>query len=193
MYALRKVANILGMSLILTLLIGLSGTRADAAIVGPWNLSGPGTTSVDVDGNSTLFTYALDPAGFATQTWTATANVVESGLYQFDWTYSGLHAFFNVTAFLNTINPNQSLVDAGPAFCCTSPSSGFSFAGSEAFLVTAGQTIGFSFGGSNSDSNNSLIGTVEISAVPLPPAFLMLLVALGLTGFIAHRGGSPGY
>lgn len=188
MSLLHMIARIFAIPLLALMLFGTSERNANAAIVAPWTISGPGSTSVDTFGNTTSFTYALNDAGFATQTWTATANVIESGLYQFDWNYSGLHAFFNVRAFLNSSNLANSLVDAGPSNCCTPPSNGFNFSGSDAFLVNAGQNISFTFGGSNSDIDNFLLGTLEISAVPLPPAFLMLLVALGMTAFIHHRG-----
>ncbi|MEM7212986.1 MAG: hypothetical protein AAF479_14025, partial [Pseudomonadota bacterium] len=154
--------------------------QSGAVAVGPWSLAGPGdTTIVEID-DTTHFNYSINPSGLSTQTWTATAVVAESGVYQFDWTFSGLHSFFNVTAFLNTINPASTLVNAGPTNCCTPPSNGFSYSGTDAFAVTAGQTIGFAFGGSNSDSNDFLAGTLSISAVPLPPAFVLMLAALGL-------------
>lgn len=168
--------------------VAASSGVAHAVAVGPWTLSGPGDTSIVEIGDLTHFNYSLNPSGSATHTWTATSVVAESGVYSFDWTYSGLHAFFNVRAFLNTINPAETLVNAGPANCCTPPSNGFSYTGSHAIAVIAGQTIGFAFGGSNSDSNDFLSGTLTISAVSLPPALLMLLAALGLTGFVARRG-----
>lgn len=172
-------------------LLAHSGT-ANAVAVGPWSLAGPGDTTIVGVGDTTHFNYSLNPSGSATQTWTASTLVAESGVFQFDWTYSGQHAFFNVRAFLTTLNPAGTLVDAGPANCCTPPSNGFTYTGTSSFQVLAGQTIGFAFGGSNSDSNDFLSGTLSISTVPLPPALLMLLGALGLTGFISHRGRRRG-
>lgn len=161
------------------------GAQAQAASIGAWTLSGPGVTSVSGANDSPTFTYALNPAGFDTVTWTASAEVLESGTYEFDWNYSGFHAFFNVTAFLNTTNPFSNLVDEGPENCCTSPSAGFDFSGNTSFAVTAGDTIGFTFGGSNFDSNNQLNGTLIIEAVPLPATGLMLLAGVG--GMVAMR------
>lgn len=189
----RDLPNLIVLIVMSILLISSSGMPAKAVVVGPWSLTGPGSTSVDISDNSTILSYALNAADFTPQTWTATANVIETGLYQFDWEYNGLHAVFGVEVFLDTTNPNLTLVDVGPADCCASPSGGFSFNGSDAFLVTAGETIGFTFGGTNTDIDNYLLGSLEVSAVPLPSTFVMLLIALSLTGFIAHRGGRLRY
>ena len=173
----RKLANLVCAAVLAVAGIGAAGT-AEASMLSAWSLSGPGTTSVSGTNDSPTFSYNLNPAGFSEVTWTAQANVLSSGVYSFDWNYSGFHSFFNVTAFLDTTNPVQSLVSAGPANCCTSPSSGFNFSGQDSFAVTAGETIGFAFGGSNFDSNNVLRGTLTVNRVPLPAGGLLLMTAI---------------
>jgi hypothetical protein len=131
----------------------------------------------------------LDPAGFSTETWTATAVAPASGDYTVNWDYSGFHAFFEVTAFLNTFlngTPVTNLVSAGPQDCCTPPSGGFDYTGSYTFIgINAGDSLGFTFGGSNFDSNNVLRGTLNLQQV-LEPASLALL-GIGLAGVVFSK------
>ena len=139
---------------------------ADAAPT-VWSGSGPGTTTVVSDGTATdpLFTYDLNPAGFNTVSWDFTTVAAQTGPVTLGYEYSGLHAWYHVTAFLNaTVNgvTVAPLVNAGPQNCCTSPSNGFTYTGSVTLNVNAGDAYGFRFGGGNFDSNNSLRGTLKV-------------------------------
>lgn len=155
-----------------------------------WTGSGNGSLTVDGDitGGASL-AYNLPSANFSAQTWSFLTTATQAGTYTYDWTYSGNHAWFAVTAFLNSVtNGNStSLVNAGPANCCSSPSNGFSYSGTTTFNVAAGDVYGFNFGGNNSDSNNFLTGTLSIAAVPEPSTYAMLLAGLGMLGFAARR------
>jgi len=153
-----------------------------------WSISGPGTVSATQNGVTDWdLDYYLNPAGFSPVTWNVTSSVVDqAGDYTFDWNYSGFHAFFGVTAFLNT-SDLTTLVNAGPANCCTDPSDSFSYSGTYTFTgLNVGDVIGFSMGGGNFDSNNQLGGTlnlVQTSSVPEPESLLILslgLLSLGL-------------
>lgn len=161
--------------------------QAGAVSLSPWTISGPGTTSVSGSDISPVFTYDYARPNFNAVTWTAEAMVLESGTYSFDWNYTGFHAFFAVTASLGTTNPTSTLVSAGPNDCCTTPSAGFNYSGRTSFDVTAGETIGFVFGGDNNDRNNVLRGTLTITSVPTPAAGFMLLSVIGAAGFVAKR------
>lgn len=183
----RSIRNLVSALAIVSAAVFSGGNQAEAATIGSWTISGPGTTSISGTDGSPTFNYSLAPAGFNTVTWTASATVLTSGQYAFDWDYSGFHAFFDVTAFLNTINPTSSLVAAGPENCCTAPSAGFNYSGTTGFAVTAGDTIGFAFGGSNYDSNNVLSGTLTISQIPVPATGLLLLSAFAGVGLYQRR------
>ena len=141
-----------------------------------WSGSGPGTINVVSDGISAnpLFTYSLNPVGNPpTRTWDFTTVANSTGALTLDYDYSGLHAWFQVTAFLKAIVNGATvatLVNDGPVNCCTPPSNGFTYTGSFTFNVIAGDTYGFQFGGSNGDSNNFLQGTLEVLLPPIVPA-----------------------
>ena len=64
---------------------------------------------------------------------------------------------------------NISLVNDGPAICCTPPSNGFSYQGSVPINVEPGDTYGFTMSGSNGDFNSFLQGTFTVGgAAPAP-------------------------
>src|SRR5207244_5888217 len=99
--------------------------------------------------------------------------------------YTGYHAFFrvtvNLTAFVthNGSTTTYPLVNDGPVDCCTPPSGGFSYAGTKTLDVSPGDTYGFTFGGSNADSDGRLFGTLTIG--PTLSTTATASVALGGT------------
>ncbi len=157
--------------------------RADAAVMatakvaaaGGWAANGPGSVTVVSDGSSTdpEMTYALTGYGstFSTQTWQFSTVATQTGAVTVPYHYSGYHAYFQVRLFLTAFVDGNAvnLVSAGPANCCSYPSGGFDLTGSHTFNVTAGQTYGFRFGGSNFDSDSRLLGTFQIPGYAPPP------------------------
>ncbi|MGI4842303.1 MAG: PEP-CTERM sorting domain-containing protein [Janthinobacterium lividum] len=161
-----------------------------------WNITGAGTTSTSQTATGTELSYALSGSQVhSAQTWTATAIADEAGDYSFDWTYSGFHAYFMVTAFLNassSMGATDSLVNAGPASCCSAPSNGFAYAGNYTFAgINAGDTLQFTFGGANSDSDARLMGTLSLNqqapAGNVPEPASVALFGLAFAGLAAAR------
>ena len=159
-----------------------------------WSLSGPGTLTTTQAGNIAQLNYDLNPAGNALNTWTASATASIAGDYLFNWEYNGFHGFNTVTAFLSSSVPTV-LINAGPVSCCTSPYAGFSYSGVYQFSsVGAGNTFGFTFGGSNqgdgtpfNPDTNMLNGTLILVQIPEPGSLALLGLGLGLAGFVATR------
>jgi hypothetical protein len=169
-----------------------------AAHAGPvvWEITGPGTNAEQRVNDSTWLSYSLEgSAVYSTQTWTATATADQAGDYNFAWNYSGFHAYFMVTAFLNASQSGSAtagLVDAGPAVCCAMPSNGFGYAGNYTFSnVNAGDTLQFSFGGANVDSDARLMGTLRLDqvrpAADVPEPASVALFGLAFAGLLAAR------
>ncbi len=135
----------------------------------PWTGSGSGTTTVVSDGSSAPAEFTYDNPGPFSGSWEFKTTAASAGTHELDWVYSGFHSFFQVTARLdafvddgttvNTIN----LVNAGPENCCTSPSNGFLFSGTETFIVQPGDVYGFKMSGSHFDSNPQLSGRLTVT------------------------------
>ena len=167
--AVTALAGLVG-----ALALALAGAPAATAstIDQPWTVTGPGTTtSTGADGSSTspAMSYALSPA-WGQQAWTFTTTATAAGTVDVSWTYSGNHSYFAVTAGLNALQTpaggapqSRTLVNAGPANCCSAPSNGFTYTGTTEFVVAAGDIYGFQMTGSNGDSSNFLTGTLSLS------------------------------
>jgi hypothetical protein len=160
----------------------LTGACSDQGVTGPaaaskpslsaatapavWTGSGPGNPTTSVQAGSTSLSYDLNPAGFSTQTWELTSTA-QGATATVPYTYAGNHAFFQVTVSVQAIVNGEvveTLVNAGPTNCCSTPSNGFEYGGSYTFMnLQPGDTYGFRFGGRNFDFNNYLRGTFTVT------------------------------
>ena len=70
----------------------------------------------------------------------------------------------SLTAFIDdgTTVTTVNLVNAGPVNCCTSPSAGFSYNGTETFVVNSGDVYGFRMTGTHFDSALAMSGTLTV-------------------------------
>jgi hypothetical protein len=135
-----------------------------------WTAAGTGTVHTVSDGTASAAQMTYNADGSGSGTWTFTATATTSGTIKVPYTWQGLHAWFEVTAHMDTVvngAVQSTLVNDGPVDCCTSPSNGFLYGGVATFTnVQVGQTYGFRLTGSNQDSNNFLRGTLTLSTKP---------------------------
>jgi hypothetical protein len=176
------VALVASMLAIVTPTIG-TPHLATAATPTPWEALGPANVTLSSDGSLSppQMTYDLvdSPFGarFSDNTWTLQTTADTDIVDTVPYLYSGFHAFFRVRAHVdafvthNSVTTSVRLVDAGPEDCgaCLPPSGGFSYAGSYVFDVAAGDTYGFTVGGSNFDSNPSFTATLTLTESGSPP------------------------
>ncbi|MGH2474429.1 MAG: DUF642 domain-containing protein, partial [Candidatus Limnocylindrales bacterium] len=136
-----------------------------------WQGTGPGTQSVqDAATDTPTLSYAYEVACCATGEWGLFKTATTSETISLDWSWTGYHAWFQVTAELTAfvISADASdtetvLVDAGPTSCCAGPpSGGFTYSGTVQLDVEPGDTYGFVLSGSNADSDGRLQGTLAI-------------------------------
>ena len=173
------VALVAAMLAIVTPIVGVSEV-ATAATPTPWTANGPGNFTLDSGGSVTppQLTYNLgeDPLGarFADETWSLSTTAASDFTDVVPYLYTGYHAFFAVIVHLdafvihNGITTSTSLVADGPVDCCTPPSGGFSYTGSHAFDVVAGDTYGYAVGGFNFDSDPHFFGTLALANANVP-------------------------
>ena len=168
-----------------------------------WQGEGDGITTVVNDGSSgapTLsYSYDLGIASGVSGEWAFYTTATTSETISLPYTYTGLHAWFQVTVTLEAFvisadagDTSVLLVDDGPAICCTPPSNGFSYTGSVPLTVEPGDTYGFVMTGSNADLNSFLNGTLTIGATA-PAPVLVRAVSTGGTGatILGRADGLP--
>ena len=135
-------------------------------------------------GDWTLNYYSKGFQVYFGQQWIVSATAVDGGTYTFDWDYSGFHSWSLAHAFLFASDFNYLVPFTGT-------SGSFDFSGSYTFNnVSAGQTIGFYIYGDNFDAFDLLEGNlnlVQVTSVPEPETYAILLAGLGLLGFAARR------
>lgn len=170
--------------LVAIVLASLTGhvPEAKAITLGPWSMSGPGSFSIDDGGSHQQFTYAFFPSGTTQHTWTAYAPVLESGVFEFDYNMTSTYGPTADTSFLETFDPVTILASATASDFTSGLFTAF---GSASIFAVAGETIGFRFGGSNTNANGYLIGSLSVGTVPLPPALLLLLGAFASLGVVS--------
>jgi hypothetical protein len=165
---------------LIALLVAIAGPLlvvSPPATAGPvdvgWGATGTGTVATVSDGTLSAATFTYDATGVFSGSWDFVAPATPTsaaGPIKVPWTWQGLHAWFMVTARLDTIVNGavvgSALVNAGPTSCCTTPSNGFLYGGVATFNVSPGDTYGFRLSGSNSDFNNFLRGTFTLSTKP---------------------------
>jgi hypothetical protein len=141
--------------------------------------SGAGTAGTFLAAGSSLagdaqFTYDIPVVGNngETGTWSFSTTAGANGTVPVPYHWTGLHAWFNVTARLDavvirgaSVISTTNLVNAGPEVCCTTPSNGFDYAGTANFTVQTGDKYGFVLRGSNGDFNDFLRGELTIGTV----------------------------
>ena len=159
------LATVLGLAVPLTLAAPASAAPGDPV----WTAAGTGNVQTVSNGTDSAAQMTYNADGSGSGTWTFTATATTSGTVKVPYSWTGLHAWFEVTARLDTIVDGavqQTLVNDGPVDCCTSPSNGFDYGGVATITVQAGHTYGFRLSGSNLDINNFLRGTFTLSTKP---------------------------
>jgi hypothetical protein len=146
-------------------------TAADVPTTGDFLAAG-GSVAGDAQ-----FTYIAPGGGSDGESgqWSFFTTAAEDASFSLPWQWTGLHAWFNVTARLDavivrgeTLVSSTNLVDAGPEICCTTPSNGFDYSGDASFTVQTGDVYGFVLAGSNGDFNDFLRGELTVGTqVPI--------------------------
>jgi len=162
-----------------------------------WSAGGPGTVTLNNDGSTTnpSMSYELSgPVVWSSQTWSFSTTAATTGAVTEHYDYSGFHAWFAVQVFIHPFVVHNAVKTYlpgsayGPANCCSSPSGGFDYTGSTTFNVTAGDTYGYEFGGSNGDSDWRLLGDFTIVYPPKPLDSTPPVVLSSVTGTLGNNG-----
>ncbi|HET9457672.1 MAG TPA: DUF642 domain-containing protein, partial [Candidatus Limnocylindrales bacterium] len=168
-----------------------------------WQAIGDGVVTVLEDGSTGApkFSYSHDLgiASGVSGEWSFYTTATTTETLDVPYTYTGLHAWFQVTVTLEAFvisadagDTSVQLVDDGPTSCCTPPSNGFSYTGSVPLSVEPGDIYGFTMTGSNADLNSFLTGTFTVGG-EAPAPVLMRAVSTGGTGatILGRADGLP--
>lgn len=130
-------------------------------------LGGSTTMAGSAEQLSMIYNVDLGNPGGGVSERTAIFSIVvpESGIVEFDWLWTGFHAFFRARGELRVKSESETieLQNEGAA-------ASFEFMGSGSIEVTEGETLEFEVGGSNFDSNSRLRGEVILTNFTVTPA-----------------------
>ena len=139
-----------------------------------WSASGDGTATLLNNGSTgtPAFHYLYNGTPGA---WGFSTVATATGTVNLTYAWNGFHSYFMVATglevFVNRAGTDVSVVTLasdGPYVCCVPPSGGFGYAGATSVAVQAGDTYGFRLRGSQSDSANTLQGTLSVAVGGTP-------------------------
>lgn len=127
-----------------------------------WEIQGPGTTAIkpDISMDSITCSYSLSGQSVWTrQTWTYYATAAKTGSLEFDWNYSGFHAwykpFLQISVFVDSSD--------GRKYVTLLEGSQREGQGKSSIQIKQGESFGFVIKGSNYDRDSRLLGDLKIS------------------------------
>ena len=149
-----------------TATVTITVTPVNEPVDSPWSGSGSGTTAEVSDGSIVPAVFTYDNSGFAASgSWQFETTAAAAGTHTLLWDYTANHAFSQVSASLDafiersgTTVSTISLVNFGPEF----RQGGFTFSGTETFVVQQNDVYGFRISGSHNDSTPHLFGTLTV-------------------------------
>jgi hypothetical protein len=171
---LPRSCRLLGVPLCLVFAALWLAPKASAAILdSPWTAGGTGTVTLDSDGSAADPKFHYQSLDVSSGAWTFNTVAASARSVPVDYEYSGFNAFFQVTVSLQRFVQRggvdvlaDTLINDGPADCCTPPSGGFDYTGSTTFPdLQPGDVYGFRLTGSNGDANQTLSGTLVLHEV----------------------------
>jgi hypothetical protein len=130
----------------------------------PWTGAGQGGVTVQVQPHCATLSYNSTPSGYQDQQWTYTTTAATTGSYTFNWTYAGLHSWYQSHQALEAWAAGPAGITivplVAPSFLNTG--NGFNYSGSATLPLVAGYTWGVRPSGGHYDSSQILSGTVQI-------------------------------
>lgn len=137
-----------------------------------WSNSGirGGSSNLNLVDDTGNFDYSvnLGRGGVSRRTVRFLTTAADTGTVNFDWDYSGFHAFFQAFAEFEVIRNGDVVLDLVNR---RRVRGNFNFSGvDESFSVNQGDSFGFRIGGQNFDSNSRLRGNLAISNFEAPTA-----------------------
>ena len=137
-----------------------------------WSNSGirGGSSNLNLVDDTGNFDYSvnLGGGGVSRRNVRFLTTAADTGTVNFDWDYSGFHAFFRAFAEFQVIRNGNVVLDLVNR---RRVRGNFNFNGvSESFSVNQGDSFGFRIGGQNFDSNSRLRGNLAISNFEAPTA-----------------------
>jgi hypothetical protein len=127
-----------------------------------WQVTGPGTTSIELSNNNSItFNYRLEGESvWQTQTWIFFATAARTGVVKFNWNYSGFHGWYQVQAEINAFSKGLPEQNQNFSFSVGGSMQG---EGQALIKINQGYEFGFVIKGRNFDRDTRLLGSLTIT------------------------------
>jgi hypothetical protein len=134
-----------------------------------WQASGPGTRTSTPDSglaDAMTFDYSLSGSSvWSLQTWTFSATAPESTTLNFDWNYSGFHAWYMVYANARAFADGPNGRTYAPLYT-RNYGDGWNVSGTASLQLNEGYPFGIIIEGQNFDSDARLLGSLKMTSRP---------------------------
>lgn len=163
---------IIGIFVVVGLFFVISVTHAQLPNSTTWTSAGSGNSTVVESTYGVGFSYDYPYTNsYEERNWEFSAIATDTGVLNYNWDYTGMHAWFQARAKVTAFVENDG-VRSTTVLYNNDVYGNFDMSGTSSLQLTAGDTYGFTITGYNFDGSKHLRGSLKVQTSPVIKAAL---------------------